>query len=66
MASKRHKASSKQAQRMREVQMRALRLHNLKRAHKLLIPDDVLKALAAMHLPNDARAYTEKLQELLT
>jgi hypothetical protein len=44
--------------------IRQRRLQNLKRKGKPLIPDAVLRALAASGLPPEKQAYDLKLREL--
>jgi hypothetical protein len=60
----RHRANGlKQAERMR-LAMRQARILNAKKTGKPLIPDAVLRALAAAGLPPEKRAYEMKLREL--
>jgi hypothetical protein len=44
---------------------RQRRMLQIKQSREALIPNRVLKALAALHLPRDPKLYTAKLQELL-
>jgi hypothetical protein len=55
--------SRKQGRRMKEL-LRAKLLLNLKRKGERLIPDAVLRKLAAAGLPSDKDAYELKLREL--
>jgi hypothetical protein len=57
-------AARKQARRLKAA-MRAKRLLNLKRKGERLIPDRILKLLAAAELPLQKKAYEAKLRELL-
>jgi hypothetical protein len=57
-------AARKQARRFMAA-ARAARMLNLKRNGERLIPDRILKLLAAAELPLQKRAYQQKLRELL-
>ena len=64
MPSKHPAAARKSGKRLTEA-ARKQRMFNLMRKKEPLISISVLKALAALNLPNDKRIYTAKLNELL-
>jgi hypothetical protein len=57
-------AARKQAQRFMALARERRRL-NLMKQGKVLLPDRVLKLLAAAELPAQKKAYQQKLRELL-
>jgi hypothetical protein len=62
-ASRAKLSSKKQAERVRQA-IRQARIRNAKRTGMPIIPDAVLRALAAAGLPPEKQAYDLKLREL--
>ena len=65
MPSKRQVAANKRNSRRNADQMKRMRMIAQARRHGPKIPTSVLRALAAMGLPNDPQAYAAKLNELM-
>jgi hypothetical protein len=65
MQSKRLAAAKRSAKRSNAIARQA-RAFKLLRKKEPVIPNDVLRALAASRLPPDPRAYNERLRELLS
>jgi hypothetical protein len=57
-------SGERQAKRIREL-ARQKRMLQIKQNRQALIPNRVLKALAALHLPRDKDVYNARLRELL-
>jgi hypothetical protein len=65
MATSTARASSRKAAKRLKSLARAARILSAKKAGKPLIPDRVLRLLAAAELPAQKKAYQLKLRELL-